>query len=159
MPAATEGLPELTFTRTFEAPRELVFRMWTDPYHLAQWWGPTVLPSRCRRWMPGSAAASNCTGGRRTAACCGRSATFHEVAPHHRIVFDSNLVDAAGNKLIEVVNTITLEDVAGKTLMTLHVKVLRADPQAAGSLETMEQGWSETLERLKAEVVRAGRSG
>src|SRR5277367_6192543 len=26
--------------REFDAPRELVFSMWTDPKHLAQWWGP-----------------------------------------------------------------------------------------------------------------------
>src|SRR5271154_2330152 len=26
--------------REFEAPRELVFSAWTDPKHLAQWWGP-----------------------------------------------------------------------------------------------------------------------
>lgn len=26
--------------REFDAPRELVFRAWTDPKHLAQWWGP-----------------------------------------------------------------------------------------------------------------------
>src|SRR5262249_39089110 len=31
---------ELTFVRTFDAPRDLVFSMWTDPKHLAQWWGP-----------------------------------------------------------------------------------------------------------------------
>lgn len=27
-------------TREFEAPRALVFEVWTDPKHLAQWWGP-----------------------------------------------------------------------------------------------------------------------
>ena len=27
-------------TRVFDAPRELVFSVWTDPKHLAQWWGP-----------------------------------------------------------------------------------------------------------------------
>src|SRR5205807_2929833 len=31
---------EITFVRTFDAPRELVFRMWTDAKHLAEWWGP-----------------------------------------------------------------------------------------------------------------------
>src|SRR5262245_35543498 len=31
---------QLLFTRTFDAPRELVFEAWTDPKHLAQWWGP-----------------------------------------------------------------------------------------------------------------------
>src|SRR5436309_1960209 len=32
---------ELVLTRVFDAPRELVFQMWTDPEHVAKWWGPT----------------------------------------------------------------------------------------------------------------------
>jgi uncharacterized protein YndB with AHSA1/START domain len=31
---------EIVVTRVFDAPRELVFKMWTDPKHVAQWWGP-----------------------------------------------------------------------------------------------------------------------
>ena len=31
---------ELVLTRTFDAPRELVFKVWTDPKHVALWWGP-----------------------------------------------------------------------------------------------------------------------
>ena len=31
---------ELVFTRVFDAPRELVFQVWTQPEHVAQWWGP-----------------------------------------------------------------------------------------------------------------------
>jgi uncharacterized protein YndB with AHSA1/START domain len=31
---------ELVLSRVFDAPRELVFQAWTDPKHLAQWWGP-----------------------------------------------------------------------------------------------------------------------
>ena len=27
-------------SRVFDAPRDLVFAVWTDPKHLAQWWGP-----------------------------------------------------------------------------------------------------------------------
>jgi uncharacterized protein YndB with AHSA1/START domain len=30
----------LVLTRTFDAPRKLVFNVWTDPQHVAQWWGP-----------------------------------------------------------------------------------------------------------------------
>jgi uncharacterized protein YndB with AHSA1/START domain len=38
---ATEaGEREIVATRVFDAPRELVFKMWTDPKHVAQWWGP-----------------------------------------------------------------------------------------------------------------------
>lgn len=32
--------PELVVTRMFPAPRELVFKTWTDPGHLSNWWGP-----------------------------------------------------------------------------------------------------------------------
>ena len=31
---------EIVTTRVFDAPRELVFKAWTDPDHLAKWWGP-----------------------------------------------------------------------------------------------------------------------
>lgn len=31
---------EIITTRTFKAPRKLVYKAWTDPYHLKTWWGP-----------------------------------------------------------------------------------------------------------------------
>jgi uncharacterized protein YndB with AHSA1/START domain len=31
---------ELTITRIFDAPRELVFKAWSKPEHLMRWWGP-----------------------------------------------------------------------------------------------------------------------
>lgn len=38
---ASEGLGEVTYTRVFDAPRELVFACMTDPQHLTHFWGPT----------------------------------------------------------------------------------------------------------------------
>ena len=43
---------------------------------------------------------------------------------------------------------------SGKTRMTLHVKVLRAVPEVADKLGGMEQGWTESLERFEAEIIR-----
>ncbi|MCC3375180.1 SRPBCC family protein [Cohnella sp. REN36] len=37
---AIEG-PQLKVTRTFNAPRELVYKVWTEPEHLPHWWGPS----------------------------------------------------------------------------------------------------------------------
>lgn len=34
---------EFVITRVFDAPRELVFKAWTEPKHMAQWWGPRVV--------------------------------------------------------------------------------------------------------------------
>lgn len=39
--AAFSPKGELVLTRTFDARRELVFKVWTDPKHIAHWWGPT----------------------------------------------------------------------------------------------------------------------
>jgi uncharacterized protein YndB with AHSA1/START domain len=154
MPAATEALPELTFVRTFEAPRALVFKVWTDPYHVAQWWGPhglTIPVSKVDARVGGRFEVHMQAPDGRVFPSVG---TFHELVPYERIVVDSNLVDGAGKKLIEVLNTISLEEAGAGTRMTLHIKVLAAVPEVAASLATMEQGWSESLERLGAEISR-----
>jgi uncharacterized protein YndB with AHSA1/START domain len=39
-PAETASDREIVFTRVFDAPRELVFSAWSDPQHVAHWWGP-----------------------------------------------------------------------------------------------------------------------
>lgn len=44
--AAVGRLAELVLTRNFNAPRDLAFKMWTDPQHVAQWWGPHGFTTR-----------------------------------------------------------------------------------------------------------------
>ncbi len=46
--ADTDNLQDrvLTITRTFNAPRKLVWGVWTDPEHIAKWWGPTGMETR-----------------------------------------------------------------------------------------------------------------
>lgn len=64
----TTETPQLVISRVFDAPRELVYRAFTDPDHLAAWWGPTgnslprdeiefdVRPGGFQRWIEVSAA-------------------------------------------------------------------------------------------------------
>jgi uncharacterized protein YndB with AHSA1/START domain len=40
---AEPGKNEIRMTRVFDAPRDLVFKVWTDPKHIPQWWGPKRL--------------------------------------------------------------------------------------------------------------------
>src|ERR1700728_3834836 len=41
---------EFVITREFDAPRELVFKAWTDPKYLAQWWGPRGFTNPVCEW-------------------------------------------------------------------------------------------------------------
>ena len=43
---------EVVLTRTFAAPRSLVFKAWIDPEHLAQWWGPHGFTNPVRELDP-----------------------------------------------------------------------------------------------------------
>ena len=71
---------------------------------------------------------------------------FHEVTAPERLVFtSSSLEDAAGNPQLETLNTITFDEYNGKTRLTLHAKVVKAAPAAAGAIAGMEQGWTQSL--------------
>ncbi len=54
----------VTITRVFDAPRELVFRMWTESEHMAQWWGPQCFTNPvCEIDVrPGGKILSTCAG-------------------------------------------------------------------------------------------------
>ena len=42
---------ELTITRVFDAPRSLVFKAWTEPEWIKQWWGPRgAVTLFCNGW-------------------------------------------------------------------------------------------------------------
>ncbi len=79
---------------------------------------------------------------------------FHEVTPPERLVFSTIAIeDENGNPLLETLNTATFEEHGSKTKFTMSVVVVKTSPQAAGPLSGMEQGWSQTLEKLAAHLA------
>jgi uncharacterized protein YndB with AHSA1/START domain len=149
--AAAQGATpfDLTLTRVFGAPRSLVFKAWTDPKHMAQWWGP-------RGFTNPVCEIDARVGGLIRIDMRGPDGTvypmkgvFHEIVENERIVFTSTAHEnAQGIPLIENLNTVTFAEFNGMTRMTLHVRVLRFSPEIAAALAGMEQGWSESLYRL-----------
>jgi uncharacterized protein YndB with AHSA1/START domain len=154
MAQATSSAPagpgqELTLVRIYNAPRTLVFKVWTDPKHIAQWWGPHAYTNPVCELdpRPGGAILIHMQGpGQPPNPMTG---TFREIREPELLVFISEaLPDASGEPQLQVLNTVTFEDLNGKTKLTLRVKVLKANAAMAGPLQGMEQGWAETLERL-----------
>jgi len=75
------------------------------------------------------------------------TAIFQEVVRPERLVFLTYVPDKE-KSLFEILNTVTFLDQAGKTKLTLEAKVLKSTPEAAPMLAGMEEGWSQSLERL-----------
>jgi uncharacterized protein YndB with AHSA1/START domain len=80
---------------------------------------------------------------------------FQEIAPPERLVFTGIAVDESGKHLLEGVTTVTLEEQNGKTKLTLHTRAVGKVPQAEFMLGGMEQGWTESIDRLEHLLARA----
>lgn len=142
----------LTFVRVFEAPRELVFRAWTDPRHIARWWGPQHFTNNVRKFEPRSGGAFEVDMVGPDGTVYPGGGTFVEVIEPQRIVFTSTALDDKGEVLIEDHNVVTFEEENGRTRMTLNARVVRAYGAGAQYLSGMEEGWSQSLARLGAAV-------
>ena len=154
-PASSAPAP-LTITRILNAPREVVFKAWTDPAQLAQWWSPhgftrsvSELDARPGGVMRGAMRGPDGTAYPDTGM-------FHEIVPPERLVFTSvGIADEAGRPLLEVRNTVTFDDLGRRTKLTLHAEVVTAAPEVAGALAGMAEGWSQSLDKL-AEYLATG---
>jgi PhnB protein len=150
----------LVLTRVFDAPRELVFKAWIDPKHVAQWWGPHGFTNPVCELdaRPGGAIRIHMRGPDGT--IYPMTGVFHEIVEPERIVFTTRaLEDADGNPGLEVHETVTFTEEDCKTTITLRAVVVRATPAAAGALAGMEAGWSQSLERLARFVCPESRKG
>jgi uncharacterized protein YndB with AHSA1/START domain len=147
---------ELVINRTFDAPRALVFKVWTDPQHLAQWWGPSGYTNPvCEVDLrPGGAIYIEMTGP--DGVMIPNKGIFREVTPPERLVFTTfAFEDEQGNPQLEVLNTVTFTENNGKTHLTLRAVVMQATMEVAVPLSGMEQGWNESLDRLAEELTHA----
>jgi uncharacterized protein YndB with AHSA1/START domain len=137
---------ELVATRELDAPRELVWAAWTEPAHLARWWGPRgfTMPSCEVDFRPGGAYRMVMRGPD------GAEHPFHgvyrEIVAPSRIVFSAVIGRAAGHA---VLTTVTLDDEGGRTRLTVRQTVPGDEAMARGQT----QGWAESLERLAAHVA------
>ena len=150
------GATELVLERTLNAPRELVFAAWTDPKEMARWWGPKGFtnPVCDIDVRPGGAMHIVMRGPDGSEYPCGGS--FREIAPPERLVFTTWVVKGEpGSSPLIVLNTVTFEDLGAATKLTLRAELVQTTADAAAPLSGMEQGWSQSLDRLATLVSRA----
>jgi uncharacterized protein YndB with AHSA1/START domain len=145
---------EITITRVFDAPRELVFKAWTDAKHVAQWWGPKgftnpvcEIDARVGGMLRMHMRAPD-------GSVYPMKGEIRELVVPERLVFTNIAVDAAGRHLLEGLTTVTFADEGGQTKMTLHTKAVAVIEDAAAYLQGMEAGWTQSIDKLQAFVAR-----
>ena len=155
-PVETHPARDHLITRVFDAPRELEFKAWSEPERVMRWWGPQYFTSpACKIDFR--------VGG--TYLFCMQSpdgqdywstGVYREIVSNERIVYTDNFADAAGNVVpasqygmgddwpSELMVTVTFEDLAGKTKLTLKHTGLPAGEHS----EMASLGWNTSLDKL-----------
>ncbi len=148
MPARAAETSDLVITRVFDAPRDLVFQAWADPVHLARWWGPEGFTNpRCEMDVrPGGAIRIDMRAP--DGAVYRMKGVFDEIAPPERLVFTSSALDDKDAALFEVSTTVTFEQEGNKTKLTMRAHVTKMTPEAEPYISGMEDGWTQSLQRL-----------
>jgi uncharacterized protein YndB with AHSA1/START domain len=145
---------EITITRVFDSPRELVWKAWTDPMHLAQWWGPKMFSnSVCEADARVGGAwhiVMRAPDGREYP--CG--GVYREVVEPERLVFTNIATDSDGKSVLDGLTTVIFDDLGGKTRLTLRTRATAVVDYAAEYLKGMETGWTQSLERLAEHLGR-----
>lgn len=155
---------QFTITRSLDAPRDLVFKAWTEPQHLANWWGPAGMGLRVVSLdlRPGgifhyAMVAQN------GAEMFGRMA-YREITPPERLVWVNSFADAEGNVAqsayfpnnefpLEILNVLTLTEENGKTILNLTGHPIHANAEQEAFYQSMfpsmEQGFGGTFRQLE----------
>lgn len=142
---ATAATNELVIIRTLNAPRELVFKVWTQAEHLAQWWGPkgfkvgihalNLTPGGAFHYSMESPDGQQMWG----------KLVYHEVVSPERLTYVSSFSNEAGETIrhplsatwpLETLNKMTFTEHDGKTTLTLRGGPINA---TAEELATFEQ--------------------
>ena len=144
----------ISITRDFAAPRALVFQAFTDAKHMAKWWGPKGFTApRCEvDARPGGAIYIMMQGpGDMSHPMTG---VVHGVVPNERFIFTAVARDADDNVLLESHTTVTFRDNGAGTRLIVEARAQGKVDIARMMLAGMEQGWSESLEKLAEMLAR-----
>ena len=157
---------DLLITRIFDAPRELVWKAWTEPKQVMRWWGPKIFTSpSCKIDFGVGGKYLFCmrsnSGPEVWRKGIWSTGTYKEIVPLERIVCTDCFADERGNIVpaaqygmgedfpLETLVTVTFEKIQGnKTKMTL-----RHEGLPGGIKDDAGTGWSESFDKL-AQVLR-----
>jgi uncharacterized protein YndB with AHSA1/START domain len=136
---------QMTYTRVFDAPRELAWRAWTEPEQLARWWGPRGISTPVETievdLRPGGAfrltMVSDSDGMEFPTEM-----EFREVVEPERLVFGWEGQRGLGPGQV----TVTFKDLGDRTEVASHYDGFATDEIAADS----EVGWNQQLDKLQA---------
>jgi uncharacterized protein YndB with AHSA1/START domain len=137
---------EVIMTRVFDAPCELVYKAYTDPKLIPQWWGTKSFKTTVDQMEPRPGGVlrfvQRDTSGNEYAF----NRVYREIVPHQRLVYTFVLESMPGHILLE---TVSFEEQGGKTKMTDYLVYQTSHPELAHPVAVLREGTAESMERFE----------
>jgi uncharacterized protein YndB with AHSA1/START domain len=155
---------QVTIVRTYDAPLERVWKAWTDPKELMQWWGPdnVTIPECKVDLRVGGTFYIVMEAGEAMGPYKGTKwpmqAEFTAVEPHTKLAYTAQAW-VEGDKeetTIDQTTDITLTEEGGKTKVEVTAAIHKTGPKAGMAAEGMQAGFTQQLEKLNV-FLSAGR--
>lgn len=143
---------DIVITRVFDAPRELVWKTWTDPQHVARWWGPRGFSTRIEQLdvRPGGKTKYVMVGPDGTEYPVGGQ--FTEVVPFERFTstdeFGEDFPVAIPAEMLGIMVTCAFEDLGGRTKLTLCISHPSAESLRQHKEMGVVGGWNSSFDCL-----------
>lgn len=148
---APEGLPFIDITREFDAPRELVYRAYTEPELLVQWLGPRKYKMELERWEPRDGGRWSYTHSDDQGNTFGFHGVFHGDQTPDGMLQTFEFDGAPGHVSLE---KLVLEERDGKTIMHNHSTYQSVEARDAMIAGGMEAGINDSFDRLDELIAR-----
>ena len=144
---------EIITSRTFDAPRELVFKMWTDPRHIAEWWGPNGFTTTTHEMDVRAGGVWRFIMHGPDGTDYPNKIVYEEILEPERVVYTHG--DDSEGKGREFQTTVTFEEQRGKTLLTMRaVFATAAERDRVVEEVAAIEGAKQTLGRLAEYVAK-----
>jgi uncharacterized protein YndB with AHSA1/START domain len=162
MTANDNNAQDFTCARTFDAPRELVWMVYTKLEHLSKWWGPAGFTwlSGTLDFRPGGIFHYGMRAP--TGQEMWGKFNYREIVAPDRIVFTNSFSDKDGNTVrapfandwpLEVLNTVTFTEQNGRTTVSLRGRPFDATAEENARFDAMKpsmtQGFNGTFDQLE----------
>ena len=151
-PGERPPLPQVTITRLFDAPRELVFEAWADAERMKHWWGPNGFTTLLCE-LDTRAGGAIRIDMRTPDGPINLRGTVREFVPPERLVLAMNVEDQQGNIIHEGVTIVTFAEESGKTRLTVHARIERSTIEHTPTdAARMEDSWNQILDHLAKDM-------
>jgi uncharacterized protein YndB with AHSA1/START domain len=157
-----------SISRTFDVPRELMWKAWSERWRLMEWFGPKgfKMPAAKLDFRPGG-SFHYCLAAPNGHEMWGKF-VYREIIAPEKIVLVSSFSDESGGIMrhpmsatwpLEMLSTFTLTEENGRTTATVQWTPLNATEEELNTFNAahdgMKQGWAGTFDQLAAYLAKA----